>query len=97
MLRERADDAARAIGHYPPESGRDSNGRPFSIDIGDLPNNPQATGSNPLPTLPPAIVFYYDSNAGSNCDADSSDLSSSALQHLGTTSDIQHHPRQVSN
>jgi len=39
MLRERAEAAARAIGYYPPESGRDSNGRPFSVDIEDLPNH----------------------------------------------------------
>jgi hypothetical protein len=33
MLRERAAAAARVIGYYPPESGRDSNG---SVDIEDL-------------------------------------------------------------
>jgi hypothetical protein len=34
ILREKTDasQAARAIGFYPPESGRDSNGRPFNID-----------------------------------------------------------------
>jgi hypothetical protein len=31
VLREKADMAARAIGFYPPESGRDSNGRPFRV------------------------------------------------------------------
>jgi hypothetical protein len=33
MLRERAEAAARAIGYYSPEGGRDSKGRPFSVDI----------------------------------------------------------------
>jgi hypothetical protein len=34
ILREKTDasQAARAIGFYPPESGRDSNGRPFNVD-----------------------------------------------------------------
>jgi hypothetical protein len=43
-LHEKADMAARASGFYPPEGGRDSNGRPFSVDIEDLPNCPD---SNP--------------------------------------------------
>jgi hypothetical protein len=75
---------------FPPQSGRDSNGRPFSVDIEDLsasdhpqPERSEATGSNPLPELPElpsTVVFGCDSNAAStsnsNCDADSSDLSS---------------------
>jgi len=48
ILRERADAVARAIGYYPPESGRHSGGRPFGIGVEDLPSRPQATGSNPL-------------------------------------------------
>jgi hypothetical protein len=38
--------------------------------------------NNPLPELPPAVVFGCDSNVGSNCDADSSDLSSDSLDSL---------------
>jgi hypothetical protein len=49
---EKADTAARAIGFYPPESGRDSNGRPFSVDIEDLLNRPESLpmvlDSNPM-------------------------------------------------
>jgi hypothetical protein len=47
MLRERADTAARTIDYYPPESGRDSNGRPFNVDIEDLPKRADPIGTRP--------------------------------------------------
>jgi hypothetical protein len=51
ILHEKADasQAARAIGFYPLESGRDSNGRPFSVDIEDLLEPlPVVLANNPM-------------------------------------------------
>jgi hypothetical protein len=59
ILREKADasQAARAIGFYPPESGRDSNGRPFSVDVENLPSHPE-----PLPVVLASNPMGYDTN-----------------------------------
>jgi hypothetical protein len=77
--------------YYPPESGRDSNGRLCRVDIEDLPNRPDLL----LVVLDPGPG--RDSDAGgcnaSDCDADAgsdSDLSSlSSLSEFGIEPDKQ--------
>jgi hypothetical protein len=85
MLRKRADATARAIQYYPPESGRGSNGRPFSVDIEDLRSRP-----NLLPAvLDPGLgrdSDASDSDAG-DCDADAT--SDSDLSSLSSLSEFE--------
>jgi hypothetical protein len=66
MLRERADIAARAI-DYPQERARDSNGRPFRVDIEDLTSRPdllpvvldpdRAVTAMPITVMPVTVML----------------------------------------